>query len=215
MWVAKIKIDSKGTLIGTKAKKYHVNVFAFPLSYYYGKKWIVLHIAGNLIGKDNDKKSFIKELEKEKKVVNFEVKDDFFIGMIKDPIFLKILYSKDIIHVEAPFISEEGYEVMCVGCFEKQPLIKIVKILEKKYSGELISIEQKKIKSISVIKISSDLTDKQKQAMHLAIKNGYYNYPRKIDLPKLAKLMGISYSTFQAHLRKAEQKLIPYSFGNY
>lgn len=215
MWVAKIKVDSKGTLIGTKAQKYGINLFIFPLSYYYEKKWVVLHVSGNLFGKNENKKEFLKELKKEKRVVNLEVNDDFLVGIIKDPVFLKILYNKDIIHVEAPFISEKGFEIMCLGCFEKEPLIRIIKILERKYSGELISIEQKKIKSISIMKVSSELTDKQKQAMHLAIKNGYYNYPRKIDLPKLAKIMGISYSTFQAHLRKAEQKVIPYSFEGF
>jgi predicted DNA binding protein len=57
-----------------------------------------------------------------------------------------------------------------------------------------------------------ELTDKQKTAIELAIKNGYYEYPRKIELKKLAKIMKVSYSTYQAHLRKAEKSLIPFFF---
>ena len=45
--------------------------------------------------------------------------------------------------------------------------------------------------------------------MELAINAGYYNYPKKITLPELAKKMKISYSTFQAHLKKAEGKIFP------
>ena len=52
----------------------------------------------------------------------------------------------------------------------------------------------------------------QKQAIELAIKNGYYNVPRKTSVEKLAKLSKLSFSTFQVHLRKAEEKLIPYFF---
>ena len=48
--------------------------------------------------------------------------------------------------------------------------------------------------------------------MNLAIKHSYYDYPRKIELEKLADIMKISYSTYQAHLRKAEKKLLPFFF---
>jgi predicted DNA binding protein len=49
-------------------------------------------------------------------------------------------------------------------------------------------------------------------AMELAIKNGYYHSPRNISVEQLAKLAKLSFSTFQVHLRKAEEKLIPYMF---
>jgi predicted DNA binding protein len=48
--------------------------------------------------------------------------------------------------------------------------------------------------------------------MVMAIKNGYYNYPRKTSIEKLAELSGLSFSTFHAHLRKAEQRLLPFYF---
>ena len=54
--------------------------------------------------------------------------------------------------------------------------------------------------------------EKQKQAIELAIKRGYYTSPRKISLQELAKISKLSFSTFQVHLRKAEEKLIPFYF---
>jgi predicted DNA binding protein len=36
-----------------------------------------------------------------------------------------------------------------------------------------------------------------------------YNYPKNIKMEDLAKKVKISYSTFQAHLKKAEGKIIP------
>ena len=53
-------------------------------------------------------------------------------------------------------------------------------------------------------------TENQKQALNLAIKNGYYDYPRKISIQDLAKHLDLSFSTFHAHLRKAEQKILPF-----
>ena len=212
MWVAKIRFDSERTLIGSKAKKHKINLFGFPLSFYYTKNWIIVHITGTMIGDEDNKKKFIEDLKKEKRTVNLEVKNDFVVGTIKEPIIAKSIYNKDIIHIAPAFISEEGYEIMNVGSFGKENLIKVAKLFKKHYNGELLSIQQKRIKSISVMKVHPDLTEKQKKAMELAIKNGYYKSPRKIDLQELAKKAGLSFSTYQVHLRKAEEKLIPYSF---
>lgn len=212
MWVAKIKFSSEKTLIGSKAAKHKVSLFGFPLSYYYKKEWITVQMAGTIFGSEDNKKEFLKELKKEKRVVNLEMNEDFLIGIIKEPIYAKSIYNKDIIHIAPVFMSEEGYEVINVGSFERKKLRQIIKLMEEKYQGKLLSIQQKKIKSISVMRVLPELTEKQKKAMESAIKNGYYHSPRKIDLKKLAKMAGLSFSTYQVHLRKAEEKLIPYFF---
>ena len=59
------------------------------------------------------------------------------------------------------------------------------------------------------------LTEKQKKALSSAIKNGYYGYPRKATLKQLAKDVGVSLSTFQFHLAKAEAKVMPFLSRNY
>ena len=42
--------------------------------------------------------------------------------------------------------------------------------------------------------------------------NGYYRFPRKTNLKKLAKLMNVALPTYQEHLRKAEINLMPNFF---
>ncbi|MCD4666879.1 helix-turn-helix domain-containing protein [archaeon] len=212
MWVAKIKFSAKETLIGSKISKYNLNILGFPLSYYYQKNHIITHITGVILGKDEDKKTFLKKFKKEKRVINFELNGDFFVGTIKEPLFAKCVYNKNIIHIAPALITDKGYEIITIGCFKKEPLIKAYHSLKKYREGELLFIQQKKVKSISIIKLHPDLTEKQKRAIELAIKKGYYYSPRKIDLQKLAKLSGLSFSTYQVHLRKAEEKLIPYFF---
>jgi len=212
MWIARLKFPSERTLIGSKAPKYLVDLFGYPLSYFYTKEWIIVNIIGIIFGKDKNKREFLKDLKKEKRVLNFEVNEDFFIGTIKEPIYAKAVYNSDIIHTAPAYISSKGFESITIGAFKREPLIKVNKIIEEKYKGNLISIQQKKIKSISIAKIRPELTKKQKAAIELAIKNGYYHSPRKIDLKQLAKLSGLSFSTYQVHLRKAEEKLIPYFF---
>lgn len=212
MWVAKIKFNEEGTLIGSCAQKYKVNLFGFPLSYYYEKNNVVVHVGGTLFGETGDKNKLIREMKKEKRVLEFEANGDFVVGTIREPICSRCIYNKDIIHLAPALISSEGYEVVTIGSFEREKLMKVFDYLENKRGGELVSIQHKKVKSISVMKVAPELTGKQKAAMELAIKNNYYKTPRETSVKKLAKLAGLSFSTFQVHLRKAEEKLIPYSF---
>src|SRR3989344_1858411 len=97
---------------------------------------------------------------------------------------------------------------------DKENLIKAIAVFESLHNAKIKYIKNKKIKNISIVKQNPDLTDKQKEAIGLAIKHGYYDYPRKIDVQDLAKESKLSFSTFHAHLRKAEQKLMPFFFNN-
>ncbi len=212
MWVAKLNFDGSNALIGSKTLKYKINFFGFALSYFYEKNWIIVHITGNILGKEENINKFVKELKKEKRMVNLELNNNFLIGTIKEPLTAKNIYNKDLVHLAPALIDENGQEYLTIGSFDRKALEKAIKILRKYWKAKLIFIKERKIKNISVIQQQPELTDKQKQAIELAIKHSYYNYPRKIGLKKLAKLMKLSYSTYQAHLRKAEQKLLPFFF---
>ena len=76
---------------------------------------------------------------------------------------------------------------------------------EKSYSCSYSEINLKDIEKVDLeLKYRND-----KYEFELAYENGYYSYPRKITLKKLAGLAKIGISTFQEHLRKAELKLLP------
>lgn len=55
------------------------------------------------------------------------------------------------------------------------------------------------------------LTDRQKEILRAAIRNGYYEIPRQIGHRELGKLFGISPKTVGEHLRKIESRLISHT----
>jgi predicted DNA binding protein len=59
------------------------------------------------------------------------------------------------------------------------------------------------------------LTDKQRQTLELALRSGYYERPREIDLTELAARLDISKSAVSQRLRAAEHKLIKQTFGHH
>ena len=54
----------------------------------------------------------------------------------------------------------------------------------------------------------SGLTEKQLSAMLTAFRYGYYNLPRSMDLQTIAAKEKVPRTTFQEHLKKAENKLV-------
>jgi len=53
-----------------------------------------------------------------------------------------------------------------------------------------------------------DITDRQLAALQPALESGYYEQPRKTSLRDLAEQTAVARSTYEEHLRKAENKLI-------
>lgn len=213
MWVAKFKINGSKALIGNIVKKHKISLSFYPFSFHKTGKVLQIYGAGFLFGQEENKKAFMECLRKHPRTMNLENNGDFAIACIREPLLHKLAYHHKIIHLEPIIIEEDGTEFWTLGSWDKKILTDFIDLTEKTHEAKILKIFQKKITNLSILSIQPELTDKQKNAIELAIKNGYYEYPRKIDLKNLAKIKGISFSTFHAHLRKAEQKLLPFYFN--
>lgn len=56
--------------------------------------------------------------------------------------------------------------------------------------------------------LDPDLTDRQNQALEVAYRAGYFEWPREHNAEEVAERMDITSATFHNHLRKAEQSLV-------
>jgi len=62
--------------------------------------------------------------------------------------------------------------------------------------------------TLSADHLFSGLTEKQMDAMLTAYRHGYYNLPRDSDVQTIAAKKKVPRTTFQEHLKKAENKLV-------
>ncbi len=212
MWVARIRINGSDALLGSRALRFNIALSGYPVSSFISDDWIHVYLVGFVFGADIDKKAFLRDLKRDDRVVHLETNNDFIILQIKEPLSLKPMYHHRIVHLKPVIISSNGSELWTIGSWDRNDLNDFVKLVDEFYDGELLVIKKEHIKSFSIISFQPELTNKQRSALELAIREGYYDYPRRVTLEDLALMMNVSYSTFQAHLRKAEKKLLPFFF---
>lgn len=210
MWVAKLNVPSKKTLIGSLAAKCQVDVIGYPVSFHKKGNSLFAFVVGEVIGESKNIRVFAAEAKNHKRVSQFEMKKNFMSALLSDPLSLEKFYNPNIIYTQPLFISREGYEIYNIAAWDRNELLKFVRFLEKRNDGKLVKLVKEKIGKIFITSPFPEMTQKQREAIDLAIQKGYYKSPRKIDVKGLAKISGLSFSTYQVHLRKAERKLIPY-----
>ena len=118
-----------------------------------------------------------------------------------------------LLHV-SPVVYERGWEYYRVIAFRHEDLKRFLERLEEiAFSFEVL----RKVPfdgfiasslTLTADALFSDLTEKQMDALLSAYSHGYYMLPRKADIKTIADRKGVARTTFQEHLKKAENKLV-------
>jgi predicted DNA binding protein len=110
----------------------------------------------------------------------------------------------------SPVFAKAGYETYNVISPDPKGIRKLAK--------ELACIGEVKLERIGDYSrgvSGPSLTDKQKDALAVALMNGYYSWPRNVGLVDLARSAKISRRSMQERLRRAEAKLFPHLVKDY
>ena len=211
MWIAKFRVWHKDCLLRPLCVNYKITDFVHLISSWTKGKYFFyceLHI---LQGLEENQKQFIQELKKDKTLISADVSGNHIFTLNKKSFrekYYSPIFDKGYIYVKPVVQRSDGFEDWEIACVDKNRLMKIKKI--PTFEVQLISIAEKALKNIFIPHIAPDFSPKQKLAIELAVKQGYYDYPRKIKLEELAKQMKVKRQTFQENLRRAERKLIPF-----
>ncbi len=211
MWIARFKIWHKNCLLRPRCVKYQITDLVYLINSWGEKNkfyYTELHI---LQGTEENKKKFIRDLKKEKSIKKLEQKGNYVFTLNKEPLkkqYYSPVFDPKIIQVRPVVQRNDGYEDWEIASWDRESLMKITKV--PVFDVEIKSIKETKLSDIFFPHIFPKISTKQKEAIELAIKNGYYEYPRKINLDGLAKIAKVKRQTFQENLRRAEKKLIPF-----
>lgn len=217
MWLLKLLVKHN-CIIGNRCKKYHCTSTGYPLEYYHEQGYLYTFHLEKLDGDANAVATFVKNLKADKAIINLEINGStlFFIYRTKKAAELPVqlsLVAKKIFHTKPVFVDKQGVEHWEVAAWKKEHLMDFLAYLKKNTKGLVLLKIQKivktKLDTLFFPSVMPQLTALQRKALDLAIHEGYYNYPRQIELAQLAKFMKISLSTYREHLRKAEKAVLP------
>jgi len=119
----------------------------------------------------------------------------------------------NLLHV-MPVVYKQGWEYHRVISFKHEDVKRLMQLLEEKeFAFEIMRMVPfngfiGSSLTLTADALFSDLTEKQIDALLTAYRNGYYQLPRKADVKKIAFKERVPRTTFQGHLKKAENKLV-------
>ncbi len=210
MWIGKIRVRHD-CVIGNRCRKFNVTTVGIPFNIFIEKGVTYAPQLHTLNGAPKDVKKFIEDIKKDPRVKEVEVDGNkiFLIEVRKDKI-PSTFYNPKLLFVKPNIVTPDGFEYWEVATWKKAFLTAFLKDIRKHFKeNEVLKIEESKLKDTYFSHLMPLLTEKQKQAIEIALKNGFYEWPKKTDLNKAAKVMGVSVATYREHLKRAESKLLP------
>ncbi len=215
MWLAKYKIKHSNCLLVPLCAKYAVTDFVYLINswktthnFFYSE----LHI---LQGQETQKKAFFRHLKKIPTITKIEQKGNYVFTLnqeLHEKEYYALPFNRQLIQVKPIAVKPDGFEYWELASWDKKPLMQILEV--PVFNVTIRSLTRTKIDELFLPTLLPKLSPKQKLALQLAVKEGYYGYPRKIDLEGLAKIAKVKRQTLQENLRRAEKKLIPFLTEN-
>src|SRR5574341_769272 len=209
MWILRVRIVHN-CVIGNRCRKFKCASISMPISNWHEKGYSYTSHIHTLVGPAQTVKRFLADLKKDPEIVRMEVSGNtvFLVQKRKTEDLITAHYTAKMFAVKPVYASPEGYEFCEFASWEKEVLMSFLKGMQQSGNMEVLvqSFQNTKLDMIQYPKFVPKLSDRQREAFELAVQQGYYNYPRKIELQELAKIMKVSVSTYQEHLRRAEEK---------
>jgi hypothetical protein len=171
------------------------------------------------VGRQEENKTIIEELSKAASILEI-FSDQYNTHVITTPCYCsmdnsvtKNLDAFNILQV-SPVVYEKGWEYYRLIVFRHEDLRKLMQRLEEK--GFAFDVVRKvpftgfiaSSLTLTADALFSGLTDRQMDALLTAYNSGYYRLPRRADVQTIAYRQHLPRTTFQEHLKKAENKLV-------
>lgn len=214
MWHLKIKYRHSDCIYAPKLKELKLKGFFYFLNEYSKNTYTYTSAMIYLWGNEKNIRKYTNYLKNHPKVVNSSIQKNVIFVLAKHSKELevyKVGYNPIIIYPAPSYLSDDGFEIIDMASWNRKDLEESIKALKRNRTTtylEILKFSKLKTEDIFVSKLMPDIAPKQKEALENAISNGYYSFPRKINLDTLAKISKVSKATFRENLRKAEIKML-------
>ena len=212
MWQLKYVYRHKDCIYTPMAVKLKILLYGYPLSNYVKGDYIYISALNILEGNPKDVEKYYSYLKRVMLKVERITSNAFLteIKLKKNKEYYRLIYNPHILYL-SPIVHRNGFEYINISSWEKVPLSKILSFLRRSKNTtyfKLLSLKNDAPDEYFLIKGIHKITPKQREIFEYARSQGYYNYPRKIDLNKISKDKKMSKSNIHEILRRAESNIL-------
>ncbi len=210
MWIAKIEIKHD-CIIGNRCEKFNVIDTGISFNIHQEGGFTFSPQIHTVHGEEENVKKFLDDLKRDRRVTNLEIEgNSFFCIEVRKESVPSTFKTEKLIFVKPVVVDKRGYETWEMASWKRSNLIDFISRIRKDIKNvKILKIQQTRLTDVYYPRLMPKLSRNQRRAIELAFEKGYYDFPRKTDMDKLAKAMNISTPTFWEHLKKAEKKLMP------
>lgn len=206
MWYAKLKIQHDDCWITPRTKKFDIVIKGVPLNSYEERGRYFHSNVSYMSGKKENQEKLYKELKRDKRVRKIIRNGNQMISLVEGKDHIANYFDPSFFYLR-PVVMKEGYEYWELGSWKRKKLIVFCDAIKKFAYVKILKLKQG-FPQVFIQQTMQNLTDKQRDAFESARSMGYYEFPRKISVEKIASLKKMPRTTYQAHLRKAERKIL-------
>ena len=204
MWRMKIRLRHH-CLFGENCRKSSAECINVSFNTYKcGKFFHVFHF-GTVYG--DNYRAFFRLIRRDKRTHFLETEGRTFLVIEKRrrKEIPGMNMTPEIIYTEPVHVFADGYEEWGLASLHKGLLMDFISHAR---NAKVLLIEQTKLTDIYFPMLSPGLSPHQREALALARRQGYYEFPKKANLDALSRMAKCAKSTFREHLRKAERKVL-------
>ena len=217
MWHLKYRYSHSDCIYVPKLLEYGLSVQFFHIGRYTEGRYVFTTAIQKLAGETAGIGKYFSYLQAHRKITKAEILSGNSIMTqarhMKEIMLYESVYDPAFIHPAPAYMEKDGHEVIELICWEKKPLQDHIRIMERSSKTtyfELLRFQERRLDDIYALRLLPILPEQQEKAIRLAFSEGYYEYPRRISLTRLADIAGVSKPTFRENLKKAESKLMPH-----
>jgi predicted DNA binding protein len=214
MWIARFKLYHKDCPAVNTCVSQGTDVTSYPLGFYSDDGFTYVTTLCRVLAPEARKEAYLESFKTDSNITNIDISDDFFAYEYRlepeDGEHVQLYTNPKMFFVKPTLNSRDRHEYWELASWDKSVLTRFSdEVTSHMDHAEMLGISKKGMYDFYAQVATPKLSRSQKEALRLAYSHDYYSFPRKTGLDKLARKAGISVSTFQEHLRKAENKLIP------
>jgi len=212
MWILRLSVVDSDCIWSARTRRLGITDYQYQLAVYKTKTAIRVVSAHIISGDKRKQEAYIRAVKKDRRVRRIEGEGNFFLAVADEPIsrHMEAFGHPALVFIKPITNAPDGSETWEVGSYEKKALITFLDAVMKYYKGKLLSLKPEKVKELFISSISPRITDKQKEALKLAIEEGYYGFPRGSTLEELARRAKISRPAFEERLRRGEARVMKF-----